>query len=162
MGHNVHARPRYSNTLLVTLNNRIYFRDHTPPGHGDSGHLPKSGQLATVTSLGFAGAESQLQASTEDSFKLDTFSQTVDLEKQSADAASASSHPVCAFSRLKLLSDPMLLNRSVSLYNHLRNVIHFLRVVTGPSLPEAHKQGSGGREWIMTRLHDHCNGPWPL
>jgi hypothetical protein len=31
----------YSNTLLVTLNNRIYFRDHpSPEGQGDTAHVP--------------------------------------------------------------------------------------------------------------------------
>jgi len=85
----------YSNTLLVTLNNRIYFRDHPPPGHGDSAHLPKSGLfLTTMTSLGFARAESQYQASPDGSSKLDTMSRTTDIEKQSGDAASTSTQPL--------------------------------------------------------------------
>jgi len=85
----------YSNTLLVTLNNRIYFRDHPPPGHGDSAHLPKSGGLfSTLTSLRFARAEPQLQVSTDDPFKLDTIPCTMDPEKQSGDAASAASQPL--------------------------------------------------------------------
>jgi hypothetical protein len=36
-----HRNRRYSNTLLVTLNNRIYFRDHpSPEGQGDTAHVP--------------------------------------------------------------------------------------------------------------------------
>lgn len=87
----------YSNTLLVTLNNRIYFRDHTQPGHGDSARIPKSGPgpfLTMLTSLGFARAGPQSQVSPDDSFKLDTISRTMDLEKQSGDAASTSSQPL--------------------------------------------------------------------
>ncbi|KAI9467404.1 hypothetical protein BJY52DRAFT_1350084 [Lactarius psammicola] len=42
----------YSNTLLVSLNNRIYFRDHKPPGHGDSAYLGVSERVhATTLSL---------------------------------------------------------------------------------------------------------------
>lgn len=87
----------YSNTLLVTLNNRIYFRDHPPPGHGDSARIPKSGPgpfVTMLTSLGFARAGPQFQASADDSFKLDTISRTMDQEKQSGDAASTSSQPL--------------------------------------------------------------------
>ena len=99
MSPNAHTRPRYSNTLLVTLNNRIYFRDHTP-GHDDSAHIPKSGPgsfLTMLTSLGFARAGPQSQASPDSSFKLNTISRTTDPEKQNGDAASTTSQPVCAF-----------------------------------------------------------------
>jgi len=84
----------------VTLNNRIYFRDHPPPEHGDSARFAVSGQVraTALTSLSFAGADPRSQASTGDSFKLDAISQTVDLEKQRGDAASTGSQPVCAFS----------------------------------------------------------------
>jgi len=86
----------YSNTLLVTLNNRIYFRDHPPPGHGDSARIAESvGFLATMmTSLGFARAQPRSQPSTENSFKLETISGTADLEKQRGDAASTISRPL--------------------------------------------------------------------
>ncbi|KAI9465773.1 hypothetical protein BJY52DRAFT_486109 [Lactarius psammicola] len=86
----------YSNTLLVTLNNRIYFRDHPPPEHGDSARIAVSGRVRTtaLTSLSFAGADPRSQASTNDSFKLDTISQTVDLEKRGGDGASTSSQPI--------------------------------------------------------------------
>ncbi|KAH9067954.1 hypothetical protein EDB87DRAFT_69423 [Lactarius vividus] len=86
----------YSNTLLVTLNNRIYFRDHRLPEHGDSARVTSSGRVRTtaLTSLSFVGADPQSQASTGDSFKLDTISQTVDLEKPKGDAVSTSSQPI--------------------------------------------------------------------
>ncbi|KAH8996594.1 hypothetical protein EDB92DRAFT_2034646 [Lactarius akahatsu] len=86
----------YSNTLLVTLNNRIYFRDHWSPEHGDSARVTFSGRVraAALTSLSFVGADPQSQASTSDSFKLDTISQTVGLEKQKGDAVSTSSQPI--------------------------------------------------------------------
>jgi hypothetical protein len=36
---------RYSNTLFLTLNNRIYFRDHPPPAiSGDSAYLSSTGR----------------------------------------------------------------------------------------------------------------------
>jgi hypothetical protein len=55
---------RYSNTLLVSLNNRIYFREHQPPGHGDSGHLPVTDRQANaLSSLDFAESEPQPQSS---------------------------------------------------------------------------------------------------
>ncbi|KAH9048388.1 hypothetical protein EDB84DRAFT_1456734, partial [Lactarius hengduanensis] len=86
----------YSNTLLVTLNNRIYFRDHRQPEHGDSARVTFSGRVraTALTSLSFVGADPQSQASTGDSFKLDTISQTVGLEKQKGDAVSTSSQPI--------------------------------------------------------------------
>ncbi|KAH8980456.1 hypothetical protein EDB86DRAFT_563175 [Lactarius hatsudake] len=88
----------YSNTLMVILNNRIYFRDHAPQQHGDSARFTVSGRARATTpfaSLSFAAADPH---STGDSFKLDTISQSVDLEKQIDDAVSTSSQPVCAFS----------------------------------------------------------------
>ncbi|KAH8976769.1 hypothetical protein EDB86DRAFT_3250964 [Lactarius hatsudake] len=86
----------YSNTLLVTLNNRIYFRDHRPPEHGDSARVTFSGRVraTALTSLSFVRADLQSQASTGDSFKPDTISQTVGLEKQKGDAISTSSQPI--------------------------------------------------------------------
>ncbi|KAI9439212.1 hypothetical protein H4582DRAFT_1947678 [Lactarius indigo] len=86
----------YSNTLMVTLNNRVYFRDHPPPQLADSARFAASGRVraaTTLTSLSFA-VDPQSQASTGESFKLDTISQSVDLEKQKSDAASTSSQPI--------------------------------------------------------------------
>ncbi|KAI9450729.1 hypothetical protein BJY52DRAFT_1215388 [Lactarius psammicola] len=36
------------NTLLVSLNNRIYFRDHKPPGHGDSAFVTVSSRHCII------------------------------------------------------------------------------------------------------------------
>ncbi|KAH9170410.1 hypothetical protein EDB89DRAFT_1302700 [Lactarius sanguifluus] len=74
----------YSNTLLVSLNNRIYFREHKPPGHGDSACLTVSDRVrATVLSSGslrFAIPESQSRTPTGDDSQLYTIStQTVEL-----------------------------------------------------------------------------------
>jgi len=51
----------YSNTLLVSLNNRIYFRDHRLPEHGDSVGLPfpDGARLPTMIPLQFALPEPQ-------------------------------------------------------------------------------------------------------
>ncbi|KAH9009656.1 hypothetical protein EDB84DRAFT_1571086 [Lactarius hengduanensis] len=64
----------YSNTLLVSLNNRIYFRDHQPPEQleGDNPHLTVSGRVrATVlSSLRFSVPEPQPRTPTPDNFPL--------------------------------------------------------------------------------------------
>ncbi|KAH9009658.1 hypothetical protein EDB84DRAFT_1170590 [Lactarius hengduanensis] len=74
----------YSNTLLVSLNNRIYFREHKPPGHGDSSCLTVSDRVrATALSSGslrFAVPESQSRTPTGDNSQLCTIAaQTVEL-----------------------------------------------------------------------------------
>ncbi|KAI0280493.1 hypothetical protein BGY98DRAFT_1060727 [Russula aff. rugulosa BPL654] len=75
----------YSNTLLVSLNNRIYFRDHPFRGvHGNSRCYVDSGPSfpSTVTPLSFAQNEPRTTLA-GDSVKLDTFSGTpsIDIEK---------------------------------------------------------------------------------
>jgi hypothetical protein len=63
VSQNADKRVRYSNTLLVSLNNRIYFREHQPPGHGDSIQIQVSDRQATaLSSLNFAESESQPQS----------------------------------------------------------------------------------------------------
>ncbi|KAI9441826.1 hypothetical protein H4582DRAFT_1420289 [Lactarius indigo] len=54
----------YSNTLLLNLNNRIYFRDHELPRHGDSTFppIPEGARVVTETPLHFATPEPQLLA----------------------------------------------------------------------------------------------------
>ena len=56
---------RYSNTLLVSLNNRVYFRKNQPPEHGDSVHLPLSDQVraTALSSLRFAVSEPEPEVS---------------------------------------------------------------------------------------------------
>ncbi|KAI9450721.1 hypothetical protein BJY52DRAFT_1191586 [Lactarius psammicola] len=77
----------YSNTLLVSLNNRIYFRDHKPPGHGDSVFITASnGVRATTLSLPrFAVPEPQLRTPTGDKFQLGTIVQKVELDMGKGD-----------------------------------------------------------------------------
>ncbi|KAH9066189.1 hypothetical protein EDB87DRAFT_694071 [Lactarius vividus] len=58
----------YSNTLLVSLNNRIYFRDHKPPEHGDSAFL-------TITDGVRAVPGPQFQPPTDIIFEIRTISQ---------------------------------------------------------------------------------------
>ncbi|KAH9163733.1 hypothetical protein EDB89DRAFT_482683 [Lactarius sanguifluus] len=64
----------YSNTLLVSLNNRIYFREHRPLGHGDSAFL-------AVTDEGRAVSGLQFQTPTDVIFQLRTISQAVEVDK---------------------------------------------------------------------------------
>jgi hypothetical protein len=71
-----HPGCRYSNTLLVTLNNRIYFRDHpsptgSSPGIGPSGH--SSHHLPEVKPPRIATANGTIS--------LNSLSSTTDLEK---------------------------------------------------------------------------------
>ena len=76
-----HLGCRYSNTLLVTLNNRIYFRDHPSPGPmgpsavtGPSGH--SSHHLSQVRSPGIATANRTIT--------LSSFSSSTDLDSERA------------------------------------------------------------------------------
>jgi hypothetical protein len=87
---------RYSNTLLVSLNNRIYFRDHPFRGtHGNSRCYVDSGPSlrSTVTPIVFAQSGQRHQrTSIDDTLKLDTISGTasLDVEKGAAVVDSAS------------------------------------------------------------------------
>jgi hypothetical protein len=78
---------RYSNTLLVSLNNRIYFRDHPFRGvHGDSRYYVDSAPPSTfpsaVAPLTFA-QNGLRTTSASDVVKLDTVSgmASIDIEK---------------------------------------------------------------------------------
>jgi len=91
----------YSNTLLLSLNNRIYFRDHPFRGaHGDTPCYVNSGRsfLASVTPLPLTFAQNELRrhaTSTNDNLKLDTFpgTLTLDMEKSSVIGATSSQDP---------------------------------------------------------------------
>lgn len=89
---------RYANTLLVNLNNRIYFRDHQPPGVGDSADfMPSDRVCATAqTSLRFAIPE-------PDSFQLHTITPTVDLGIGEGDDTMVNSTLVSSISRYSCL-----------------------------------------------------------
>ncbi|KAI9451312.1 hypothetical protein BJY52DRAFT_120707 [Lactarius psammicola] len=58
----------YSNTLLVSFNNRIYFRGHQLPGNGDSTHLTVSGRVraTALPSLSFTVLEPHPRTPTDD------------------------------------------------------------------------------------------------
>jgi len=74
----------------VSLNNRIYFREHKPPGHGDSAYLTVSdGVRAKALSLPrFAVPVPQSRTPTGNSFQLSTMAQTVELDKGEGDDTS--------------------------------------------------------------------------
>ncbi|KAH8998281.1 hypothetical protein EDB86DRAFT_828495 [Lactarius hatsudake] len=78
----------YSNTLLVSLNNRIYFREHKPPGHGDSAFLTVAdGVRATALSSPRFAVLEQLRTSIGDNSQLCTIAQTVELDRDSDDTS---------------------------------------------------------------------------
>ncbi|KAI0261371.1 hypothetical protein BC834DRAFT_972779 [Gloeopeniophorella convolvens] len=77
----------YSNTLLVTLNNRIYFRDRTPPGSfGDSVNLAENGAIrqSVARSIHFTKVRPS-HTTTNDTFRLDTLSQSLEAEADKSD-----------------------------------------------------------------------------
>ncbi len=94
----------------MSFNNRIYFREHQPPEHGDSAYLTVSDRVRT-TALSphcFAIPEPQPQTPTADNFQLCTISQTVELDKSKGDDTSINWSLVSRISRysfpLQLLS----------------------------------------------------------
>ncbi|KAI9445947.1 hypothetical protein H4582DRAFT_517421 [Lactarius indigo] len=63
----------YSNTLLVSLNNRIYFRDHQPPEQGDTPHLTTVSDRVHATALSpirFAPPEPRPRTPTMDNYSV--------------------------------------------------------------------------------------------
>jgi hypothetical protein len=89
---------RYTNTLFVSLNNRIYFRDHAPSGVqimadqvGRSD--PSRHQLTPVTVVSTTHTTPG-----GDNYALKTISHTIDLEKGKSDSVSISSDPRCRHS----------------------------------------------------------------
>ena len=85
---------------MVSLNNRIYFRDHRTPGvHVDSDHIVESDQFrhSAIAPFPFSQAGPPAHSTTiGDSFKLNTISHTIDLEKKGkGDAVSISSDTRC-------------------------------------------------------------------
>src|SRR5260221_5498487 len=95
---------RYTNTLMVSLNNRIYFRDHRTAATAgvdvDSDHIVESDQFHHSTRALFRFSQAGSPAHSTaigDSFKLDTISHTmIDLEKEGkgdAHTVSVSSDP---------------------------------------------------------------------
>ncbi|KAH9041349.1 hypothetical protein EDB85DRAFT_1474066 [Lactarius pseudohatsudake] len=80
----------YSNTLLVSLNNRIYFREHQSSGRGNNAGLSvfKKIHSTAVTSPCSAGPESQSQASKGDTFPLYSISQPASQDNSKSDDTS--------------------------------------------------------------------------
>jgi len=79
----------YSNTLLVTLNNRIYFRDHpSPESHGDTAHVaPFASGNRGGQRPGFAAQPrpSQSTTSSGESIRLHALLPPTDTEKGESD-----------------------------------------------------------------------------
>ncbi|KAI9467405.1 hypothetical protein BJY52DRAFT_67195 [Lactarius psammicola] len=78
----------YSNTLLVSLNHRIYFRDHKPPGRGDTAFVTDGVRTTALSLPRFVVPEPQPQTPTSDNIQLYTVSQTVKLDKSEGDDTS--------------------------------------------------------------------------
>ncbi|KAH9058263.1 hypothetical protein EDB87DRAFT_1743025 [Lactarius vividus] len=75
----------YSNTFLVSLNNRIYFREHQSSGRGNSADLPVSKRVraTAVTPPLFAVAKPVPQAQKDDTFPLYAITRRpVDLDRR--------------------------------------------------------------------------------
>jgi hypothetical protein len=87
---------RYTNTLLVSLNNRIYFRDHPSPGvHIMSDDVVGSDQSRRHFTTVGSTTHTAIQ---DDNYVLKTISHTIDLEKGKSDGVSISSDPRCQHS----------------------------------------------------------------
>jgi hypothetical protein len=91
---------RYSNTLLVSLNNRIYFRDHPTRGNHvdcDNSNVLNLSHRSVMTSLQFANVEPPSHTTTMgDNLQPSTIPNTIDLEKAKDDDVSIlPSEPRC-------------------------------------------------------------------
>jgi hypothetical protein len=98
---NADESSRYSNTLLVSLNNRIYFRDHPFRGaHGDTRCYVDSGPSfrATVTPVTFAQNGQRRHTTTiGDNIKLDTISGMAASDIEKSVAVGDSPDPRCVY-----------------------------------------------------------------
>jgi hypothetical protein len=88
-----YKRVRYSNTLLVSLNNRIYFREHRLPEHAYSACLAVSDlvRAPVVSSLSFAVPESQTQVPKGVIFPLGPISQPGNFDHNTGNVTSTES-----------------------------------------------------------------------
>ncbi|KAI9445987.1 hypothetical protein H4582DRAFT_519778 [Lactarius indigo] len=106
----------YSNTLLVSLNNRIYFREHKPPGHGDSSFLTVTDGIcpAAPSPPRFAVLGPQLRTPTGDSSQLSTISQPAEVDRGKGDSDDTSTNwsPVGRTSRYRCYHMPTFFNGS--------------------------------------------------
>ncbi|KAF8266450.1 hypothetical protein EI94DRAFT_1733007 [Lactarius quietus] len=85
----------YSNTFLVSLNSRIYFCKHEPPGHGDIAYLTASNRVHPTVqpSHCFAVPESRARAPIGDSFQLCAITEAMELGQGKGDDTSFNSSP---------------------------------------------------------------------
>ena len=93
---NAHKDFRYANTLLVSLNNRIYFREHGSPvlyySSGNNVEEPEEPSHLEAASVHFHQVRSPPHTTTiTNSFKLDTMPHTVDLGRGKGDLSSINS-----------------------------------------------------------------------
>jgi hypothetical protein len=93
---NVDERPRYSNTLLVSLNNRIYFRDQVSGSSrdADTSRITISSRIraAGLGSIHLSPTRGKAELRTPiEVFKLETTTTTGDLENGKGDTASINS-----------------------------------------------------------------------
>ena len=133
VNHNADKRPRYSNTLLVSLNNRIYFRDRSGSSRGgDTTHSTVASRVCTtgISSVDFSSAERQSRSHVE-VIKLESF-HTRDLKNGEGDSASINIPDPRYFSLFHLRSNPTLPSHAPG------NVIH---MKTGPSIVQSSAHG---------------------
>ena len=109
----------------MNLNNRIYFRDHQPPGHGDSVDIVSDRVCATAqTSLRFAISE-------PDSFQLRSITRTVELGIGEGDHTMVNSSLVSSIFRSSCFCIPMSLDDSGSLSSPaLQNAVCILMTLS--------------------------------
>ncbi|KAN0128007.1 hypothetical protein V8E53_014184 [Lactarius tabidus] len=99
----------YSNTLLLNLNNRIYFREHSPPQHSDrtySTFFDRVRDTTTQTSISFAVPEPHPRTPIVESFQLSAISQTLELSNGQCDDTSINSCPSCPRKCHPIPNDP--------------------------------------------------------
>jgi hypothetical protein len=90
---NAHKDFRYANTLMVSLNNRIYFREHAlNVVHSSNNHIVDSQHRLEVTSHHFHQVGTPPgSAAIDNGFKLDRLSSTVALARVKEDVVSVNS-----------------------------------------------------------------------
>ena len=131
----------------MSLNNRIYFREHQSPGNGNSASLSvfKRIRATAVTSPRSAVPEPQPQASKGDTFPLYSVSRPGNQDNSKGDDTGTDWSLVCAISCHKCYQIPTFLNGLVSLQPHPRKC-HMLPedlewTVGMPPHPYAHPYG---------------------
>lgn len=95
-GENAHKYSRYANTLLVSLNNRIYFREHGSSVlyYSSGNHVvePDEPSHLEAASVHFHQVRQPPRTTTiSNSFKLDTMPHTVELGRGKGDVSSINS-----------------------------------------------------------------------